>query len=334
MVMAIDKLTKPQKAAILLMALPPEVSVEIMKELDDSELQDVFINMNSLQGITLQDVEEIAKEFLQDYQETTIVAPDTEQLLEFARKVLPPEKFARIYEFVSSSTLIKSFQELEKVDIKVLASLLSKEHPQTVAVVLSQLSPMRSADVLQYLPEQLSVEVTKRLATLENISPEFLGELIENLAEEIKGIGITGFSQKTNGLVLSAEILNLLDKKVADKILNKLEQEDKYLAERIKDKMFVFEDIVKLGNRDIVEILKSVDKNTLMVALKGASDAVKEKFFSNMSQKASTIMKEDMEAMGPIRASEVEKSQKEVIAVIKRLADEGKVDLSGGASYE
>jgi len=185
--MPVDKLTKAQKAAVLMMALPPEVSVEIMKELDESELQDIFVNMNTLQGITLQDVEEIAKEFLQDYQETTIVSPDTEQLLEFARKVLPPEKFAKIYEFVSSSTIIKSFQELEKVDVKVLASLLAKEHPQTIAVVLSQLSPMRAADVLQYLPENIAVEVTKRLATLENISPEFLGELIENLAEEIRG---------------------------------------------------------------------------------------------------------------------------------------------------
>lgn len=332
--MPIDKLTKAQKAAVLIMALPPDVSVEIMKELDESELQDIFLNMNTLQGITLQDVEEIAKEFLQDYQETTIVSPDTEQLLEFARKVLPPEKFAKIYEFVSSSTIIKSFQELEKVDVKVLASLLTKEHPQTIAVVLSQLSPMRAADVLQYLPENIAVEVTKRLATLENISPEFLGELIENLAEEIRGIGLTGFSQKTDGLILAAEVLNLLDKKMTDKILNKIEQEDKYLAERIKDKMFVFEDIVKLSNRDIVEILKAVDKNTLMVALKGASDAVKEKFFSNMSQKAATIMKEDMEAMGPVRASDVEKAQKEIIAVIKKLADEGKIDLTGGASYE
>lgn len=332
--MPIDKLTKAQKAAVLMMALPPDVSVEIMKELDESELQDIFLNMNTLQGITLQDVEEIAKEFLQDYQETTIVSPDTEQLLEFARKVLPPEKFAKIYEFVSSSTIIKSFQELEKVDVKVLASLLTKEHPQTIAVVLSQLSPMRAADVLQYLPENIAVEVTKRLATLENISPEFLGELIENLAEEIRGIGLSGFSQKTNGLILAAEVLNLLDKKITDKILNKIEQEDKYLAERIKDKMFVFEDIVKLSNRDIVEILKAVDKNTLMVALKGASDAVKEKFFSNMSQKAATIMKEDMESMGPVRASDVEKAQKEIIAVIKKLADEGKIDLTGGASYE
>ncbi|MGC8587481.1 MAG: flagellar motor switch protein FliG [Hydrogenobaculum sp.] len=332
--MPVDKLTKAQKAAVLMMALPPDVSVEIMKELDESELQEIFVNMNTLQGITLQDVEEIAKEFLQDYQETTIVSPDTEQLLEFARKVLPPEKFAKIYEFVSNSTIIKSFQELEKVDVKVLASLLAKEHPQTIAVVLSQLSPMRAADVLQYLPENIAVEVTKRLATLENISPEFLGELIENLAEEIRGIGLSGFSQKTNGLILAAEVLNLLDKKITDKILNKIEQEDKYLAERIKDKMFVFEDIAKLSNRDIVEILKAVDKNTLMIALKGASDTIKEKFFSNMSQKAATIMKEDMEAMGPARASDVEKAQKEIIAVIKKLADEGKIDLTGGASYE
>lgn len=331
--MAVEKLSKNQKAALLMMALPPEVAVEIMKDLDEGEIQEIFINMQTLQGITIKDVEEVAKEFLEEYKETTVVSPDTEQLLEFARKVLPPEKFAKIYDLVSSTNIIKSFQELEKVDVKVLASLLKKEYPQTIAVVLSQLSPTRASDIISLLPEDLQIEVVKRLAILENISPEFLGELIENLAEEIRGIGLSGFSQKTEGLQVAAELLNLIDKKTADKILEKLEQEDSYLAEKIKEKMFTFEDIVKLGNREVVEILKSVDKNTLMLALKGASDDVKNKFFSNMSQKAATIMKEDMEAMGPARASDVEKAQKEVILVIKKLVEEGKIDIRGGESY-
>ncbi len=327
--MAVEKLSKNQKAALLMMALPPDVAVEIMKDLDESEIQEIFVNMQTLQGITIKDVEEVAKEFLEEYKESTIVSPDTEQLLEFARKVLPPEKF----DLVSSTNIIKSFQELEKVDVKVLASLLKKEYPQTIAVVLSQLSPTRASDIISLLPEDLQLEVVKRLAILENISPEFLGELIENLAEEIRGIGLSGFSQKTEGLQVAAELLNLIDKKTADKILEKLEQEDSYLAEKIKEKMFTFEDIAKLGNREVVEILKSVDKNTLMLALKGASDDVKNKFFSNMSQKAATIMKEDMEATGPARASDVEKAQKEVILTIKKLVEEGKIDIRGGESY-
>jgi len=328
-----SKLSKPQKAAILLMALPPQVAVEVMKELKDEEIQEILVYASNLEGITLKDIEEIGKEFIEEYKATSFITPDMDALLEFARKVLPPEKFAKIYEFLSSSTLIKSFQELERVDERFLANLLRNEHPQTIAVVLSQLSAGKSAEVLKLLPDSLKVEVAKRMATLENISPELMGELIEVLAEEIKSMGITGIMQKMEGVPLVANILNALDRNTANSILLKLEQEDPYLAEKIREKMFTFEDIRKLDNRAIVEILKAVDKNVLMIALKGAPEDIKEKFLSNMSKKAAEIMKEDMEAMGPVRVSEVEKAQKEVIRVIKNLADQGIIDLTGGEYY-
>ncbi|WP_029551146.1 flagellar motor switch protein FliG [Thermocrinis jamiesonii] len=328
-----SKLSKPQKAAILLMALPPQVAVEVMKELKDEEIQEILVYASNLEGITLKDIEEIGKEFIEEYKATSFITPDMEALLEFARKVLPPEKFAKIYEFLSSSTLIKSFQELERVDERFLANLLRNEHPQTIAVVLSQLSAGKSAEVLKLLPDSLKVEVTKRMATLENISPELMGELIEVLAEEIKSMGISGIMQKMEGVPLVANILNALDRNTANSILLKLEQEDPYLAEKIREKMFTFEDIRKLDNKAIVEILKAVDKNVLMIALKGAPEDIKEKFLSNMSKKAAEIMKEDMEAMGPVRVSEVEKAQKEVIRVIKNLADQGIIDLTSGEYY-
>ncbi len=328
-----SKLTKPQKAAILLMSLPPAVAVEVMKELSDEEIQEILMHATSIEGITIKDIEEIAKEFVEEYKATSFVTPDIDALLEFARKVLPPEKFAKIYEFLSSSTIIKSFQELERVDSKILSNILRNEHPQTIAVVLSQFNPTKAAEILKYLPDTLAIEVVKRLATIENISPEFFGELIEVLAEEIRAMGLTGFMQKMEGITLTAELLNMLDKDTTNKILAKLDEEDPYLSERIKEKMFTFEDIRKLDNRAIVEVLKAVDKNTLLIALKGAPEDIKEKFFSNMSRKAAEIMKEDMEAMGPVRASEVEKAQKEVVKVIKNLADQGIIDISGGEAY-
>ncbi len=171
------------------------------------------------------------------------------------------------------------------------------------------------------------------MATLENISPELMGELIEVIAEEIRSMGVSGIMQKLEGIPLVANILNVLDKNTANSILAKLEQEDPYLAEKIREKMFTFEDIRKLDNRAIVEILKAVDKNVLMIALKGAPEDIKEKFLSNMSKKAAEIMREDMEAMGPVRASEVERAQKEVIKVVKNLADQGIIDLTGGEYY-
>jgi flagellar motor switch protein FliG len=328
-----SKLSKAQKAAILLMALPPQVAVEVMKELDDNEIQEILVLASNLEGITLKDIEEIGKEFIEEYKATSFITPDVDALLEFARKVLPPEKFAKMHEFLSSSNLIKSFQELERIDEKLLANLLRNEHPQTIAVVLSQLSSAKAAEVLKLLPDSLKVEVAKRMATLENISPEFMKELIEAIAEEIRSMGVSGVMQKLEGIPLVANILNVLDKNTANSILAKLEQEDPYLAEKIKEKMFTFEDIRKLDNRAIVEILKAVDKNVLMIALKGAPEDIKEKFLSNMSKKAAEIMREDMEAMGPVRASEVEKAQKEVIKVIKNLADQGIIDLTGGEYY-
>lgn len=328
-----SKLTKAQKAAILLMSLPPAVAVEVMKELSDEEIQEVLIHATNIEGITVKDIEEIAKEFIEEYKATSFITPDIDALLEFARKVLPPEKFAKMYEFLNSSTLIKSFQELERVDSKILSNILRNEHPQTIAVVLSQFHPAKAAEILRYLPDTIAIEVVKRLATIENISPEFFGELIEVLAEEIRAMGVSGVMQKMDGITLTAELLNMLDKNTTNKILAKLDEEDPYLSEKIKEKMFTFEDIRKLDNRAIVEVLKAVDKNTLLVALKGAPEDIKEKFFSNMSKKAAEIMKEDMDALGPVRASDVEKAQKEVVKLIKKLADQGIIDISGGEAY-
>lgn len=303
------------------MALPPQVAVEVMKELDDNEIQEILVLASNLKGIALKDIEKIGKEFIEEYKAASFVNPDVDALLEFARKVLPPEEFTKMYEFLSSSNLVKSFRELERVDEKLLANLLRNEYTQTIAVVLSQLSSVKAAEVLKLLPDSLKVEVAKRMVTLENISPEFMKELIEAIAEEITSMGVSGVMQKLEGIPLVANILNTLDKNTANSILAKLEQEDSYLAEKIKEKMFTLEDIRKLDNRAIVEILKAVDKNVLMIALKGAPEDIKEKFLSNMSKKAADIMREDMEAMGPVRASEVEKAQKEVIKVIKNLAD-------------
>ncbi|MEJ7620757.1 MAG: flagellar motor switch protein FliG [Aquificaceae bacterium] len=328
-----SKLSKAQKAAILLMAMPPQVAVEVMKELSEDEIQEILLHATNIEGITLKDIEEIAKEFIEEYKATSFITPDIDALLEFARKALPPDKFAKIYEFLSSSNLIKSFQELERVDSKILANILMGEHPQTIAVVLSQLNPNKSAEILKLLPDTLAIEVVKRLATLENISPEFFGELIEVLAEEIKSMGISGIMQKMEGITLTAELLNMLDRDTTNRILAKLDEEDPYLSEKIKEKMFTFEDIRKLDNRAIVEILKAVEKSTLIVALKGAPEDIKEKFFSNMSKKAADIMREDMDALGPVRASEVEKAQKQVIQVIKNLADQGIIDITGGEAY-
>jgi flagellar motor switch protein FliG len=225
------------------------------------------------------------------------------------------------------------FEELQKMDPKFIAKLIEKEHPQIIAIILSQLKPAKAAEVIQYLPKRLGVtnvqeEVIKRLAQLEKVSMNTLKLVTDALEDELASIG-AGKEQTLSGIDIAAEIVNNLPKEVAQEILDEIRKENPSLADAIEERMFKFEDIIKLDNRAIIEILKAVDKNDLLLALKGAPEEILNKFLSNMSKRAAQMFLEDLEALGPVKKSEVEKARKKVIAVIKKLAEEGKIDLGG-----
>ncbi len=327
------ELSKAEKAAILLMSMPPDVAAKILKELTEEEIQKIFLTAARLKDLTASDIEAAVKEFLDDFNYVVTQYSNLEMLLEQLQGVLPPEVYERIKSLIGSAGVAEGLEQLEKIDTRVLVGLIKNEHPQTIAVLLSQLTPRKASDILQWLPEDLRFEVVKRIATLENVSPQFLRELIETVTEEIKALGIAGGIKKQEGVAIAAELMNMLDKETAETLLRKIGEEDPSLEDKIREKMFTFEDIRKLDNRAIIEILKAVDKNTLIIALKGAPDDIKEKFFSNMSKRAAKIMQEDMEALGPVRKSEVEKAQKQVVTVIRKLMDEGKIELGGEEAY-
>ncbi len=326
-------LKRSEKAALLLLSLPPDVAAEVLKELNEEEIQRIFLTAARIKEITPSEIEEAAKEFIEDFSYVANQMANLETLLEQLEGVLPPEVYERIKSLVGTAGVAEGIEQLEKIDSRVLASLLKNEHPQTIAVLLSQLSPKKSSDIIKYLPDNLKYEVVKRIATLENISPGFLRDLIETVTEEIKGMGIAAGLKKQEGTAIAAEMINMLDRDTAEDILRKIGEEDPTLEDKIREKMFTFEDIRKLDNRAIIEVLKSVDKNTLIVALKAAPDDIKEKFFSNMSKRAAKIMQEDMEALGPIKKSEAEKAQKQIVAVIRKLIDEGKIEIGGEEAY-
>ncbi len=326
-------LSKVEKAAILLMSMPPDVAAKILKELTEEEIQKIFLTAARLKDLTASDIETSVREFLEDFSYVATQYSNLETLLEQLQGVLPPEVYERIKSLIGSAGVAEGLEQLEKIDTRVLAGLIKNEHPQTLAVLLSQLTPRKAADILQWLPENLRFEVVKRIATLENVSPQFLRELIETVTEEIKVLGIGGGIKKQEGVAIAAELMNMLDKESAENLLRKIGEEDPTLEERIREKMFTFEDIRKLDNRAIIEVLKAVDKNTLIIALKGAPEDIKDKFFSNMSKRAAKIMQEDMEALGPVKKSEVERAQKQVVAVIRKLIDEGKIELGGEEAY-
>ncbi len=327
------ELSKVEKAAILLMSLPPDVAANILKELTEEEIQKIFLTAARLKDLTSADIESAVQEFLEDYNYVATQYSNLETLLEQLQGILPPEVYERIKSLLGSAGVAEGLEQLEKIDTRVLVGLIKNEHPQTIAVLLSQLTPRKASDILQWLPENLRFEVVKRIATLENVSPQFLRELIETITDEIKALGIAGGIKKQEGVAIAAELMNMLDKETAENLLRKIGEEDPTLEEKIREKMFTFEDIRKLDNRAIIEVLKAVDKNTLIIALKGAPDDIKEKFFSNMSKRAAKIMQEDMEALGPVKKSEVEKAQKQVVAIIRKLIDEGKIEMGGEEAY-
>ncbi|WP_461831945.1 flagellar motor switch protein FliG [Aquifex sp.] len=319
-------LSKAHKATLLLLSLPEEVSMNIIKELSEEELQRLFELAKEVETISEEELEEIAEELLQEVKKAGRKIKEPEEFIESLKKVLPPSLTERFKGILELGDVEKILKEIEKVDSRLLAGLIRNEHPQTIALFLSQLSPKKSSEIIQNLPEELRKEVVKRIATLENINLQYVKELAQIILEELHALGVKE-SMKLEGVGIAAELLNTLDKETREAILQTIGQEDPILEERIREKMFTFEDIRKLSDRDIIEILKVVDKNTLMIALKEAPEDIKQKFLSNMSKRAAKLFLEEMEALGPVKKSEVEKAQKQIVNIIRKMIDEGKIEI-------
>ena len=329
-----ERITGAQKAAILILSLPEDVAVNVIKNLREHELTKIAKTILSLGTIKKDMVKLVIKEAYDELSEIAPLRTAPDELRKLLEKALPPDKLQELLEETMLSESGKViFEELKKMDAKFIAKLIQKEHPQIIAIILSQLPPMKAAEVIQYLPKRLGVtnvreEVIKRLAQLEKISMKTLKIVTEALEEELASIG-AGKEQTLSGLDIAAEIVNNLPKEVAQELLDEIKKENPSLAESIEERMFKFEDLIKLANRAIIEILKAVDKNDLLLALKGAPQEILDKFLSNMSKRAAQMFLEDLEALGPVKKSDVERARKKVIAIIKKLAEEGKIELGG-----
>ncbi|WP_457678212.1 flagellar motor switch protein FliG [Thermovibrio sp.] len=329
-----ERITGAQKAAILILSLPEEVAISVIRKLKEHELTKLAKTILTLGTIKKDMVKLVLNEAHQLLAEVAPLKTAPEELRRLLEKALPPEKLKELLEETMLTESGKAvFEELQKMDPKFIAKLIEREHPQIIAIILSQLPPMKAADVIQYLPKRLGVtnvqeEVIKRLAQLEKISMKTLRIVTEALEEELANIG-AGKEQTLSGVDIAAEIVNNLPKEIANELLEQIRKESPSLADAIEERMFKFEDIVKLDNRAIIEILKAVDKNDLMLALKGAPQEILDKFLSNMSKRAAQMFLEDLEALGPVKKSDVERARKKVIAIIKKLAEEGKIELGG-----
>lgn len=328
-----DNLSGPEKAAIFLLTVGEEFTAQVFQRLDPEEIKLVGRQMAKIDKIEREDLEGLLKEFKSDTGDTDLFLSGNEMLEQAVKRALSSEKAQEILEDIRSDWKLTLFQKARKLEPKVLVNFLRNEHPQTVALVLAVLDHTQAAQILAEFPEDNQVEIVMRMAELDKVSPEILVDVDRVLQDELLSVeGMEG--QRLGGVESVAEILNNADRAMEASILEGVEEQRETLADEIRRLMFVFEDLINVDNRGIQTVLKEVSTDDLKVALKIASDELREKIFSCMSTRAVDMLKEDMEIMGPTRVKDVEAAQQNIIKIAKRLEQEGKIQLMQGGGED
>ncbi|ODN30783.1 flagellar motor switch protein FliG [Fervidobacterium thailandense] len=329
-----SKLTGRRKAAILLVTLGPEKAARILKNLEESEVEALTIEIANLGKVS----NEERRTVLEEFQNLTkaremIISGGIEYAKEMLIKAFGPEKAMQIIERLVSNLAVKPFEFMRGADVVQIVNFLQSEHPQTIALVLSFLEPRIAAQVISALPENLQIEVIKRISLLERASPDVVKEVEKLLEKKFAGVATQTLSA-VGGLDTAAEIMNNLDRATEKNIMERLTYESPELAEEIRRRMFVFEDILKLDDRSVQLVLREVNMQDLAVALKGASEELKQKIFNNMSKRAQQLLKDEIEFMGPVRVKDVEEAQQKIINIIRRLEEAGEIVIARGGGEE
>lgn len=322
-------MTGSEKAAILLLYLGNDVTSKVFEHMDDDEIKKISKSMAHLGHVPRSTILQVVEDF------TGIINPEAgffSQGEEFVRKILEkalgPVKAEMLMEELQASSYGDLVDILGNMDSKSIANFLSQEHPQTVAVILAKLKSKQTSEIISLLPQELQAEVVLRIADVEQVSPEILQEIDDVIRREIKSMG--GVQRyKVGGVEKVVDMFNHFDRSKEKQILDKLDVLSPPLAEIIRKHLFTFEDIFKLDDRSIQAIMREVSNDTLTLAMKTSPDEVKEKIFKNISSRAAEMIKEDLEVMGPVRLSDVDKAQSEIIKVVRKMEEEGKIVLAG-----
>lgn len=322
------------KAALLLISIDQEVAAKILSLLDKETIENVSTAIATLSENATEKRSEVVEEFFQLLQARQYVEQGG---LEYARELLEqslkPEDADEILKAVEQSIHSRPFSFLKKAESSNLLTFIQDEHPQTIALVLAHLDPKQAAEVLAGLPANKQLDVVRRIAAMEHTNPEIVKEVERGLESRLAAIVVQKY-EKTGGVEAVAEVLNLADRSTEKSILETLEEEEPDLVENIRRLMFVFEDVILVNDKGIQQVLKEVDNEALGLALKTASDDLKDKIFRNMSERAVTLIKEDMEYMGPVRLSDVESAQQKIVDVVRRLEETGEVIIQGRGGGE
>ena len=332
--MANAELTGVQKAAVLLITLGPEKSASIFKHLKEEEIEELTLEIANTRSISPQEKEDVLNEFYQVCLAQQYIAEGgigyAKELLE---KALGEQKAQDVITKLTASLQVRPFEFIRKTDPSQVLNFIQDEHPQTIAMILSYLSRAQSAMILGALTPEKQADVAKRIAMMDRTSPDVIKEVERVLERKLASLLNQDYTI-VGGVDAIVDILNTVDRGTEKHIMESLEIEQPELADEIRKKMFVFEDILLLDDRAIQRVLRDVDNNDLGIALKGANEEVQNVIFKNLSKRLSAMIKEDMEFMGPVRMKDVEEAQQKIVGIIRKLEDSAEIVISRGGGDE
>ena len=324
-----EEISGVKKAAILLLTMDEDLSKEVIRDLDESEIELIGQEISKLESVSREIVTRINEEFTKKLEEkSTHILGVPAKFKGLLNKSLGEDKAATLWQQLSTER-VNTSKFLKSCDPRILANTLKGEHPQTISLVLSNMEVKQATEVVGFLPQQVQSDVIVRMAHLERVDKKIIEEIEGVLKEQLESIGVVE-GRRLGGVEVVASILNQMNRTTESEILESIEESNPELAEKIKQLMFTFEDLLKTDDKGIQLLLKEISSEDLTLALKGASEALKDRILNNMSERAAKMLKEDLEAMGPVRVSDVEKAQIKIAMVAKKLSEEGKIMLTGG----
>lgn len=325
-----EKMTGVDRAAIFLMSLGEEEAAMVMKHMGPKEVQAVGMAMAELSNVTQEHAKYVMNDFIKIIQTQTALGVDSD---DYVRRMLEgalgADKASGMIDRILLGRNSKGLEQLKWMEARSVAEFIRLEHPQIIAIVLSYLEADQSAEVLAQFPDRVRADIVMRIASLDGVQPAALKELDEIMERQFSGKGGPQTSS-IGGIKTAAEILNLVDGSIEADIMDQIKEIDADLGQQIQDKMFVFDNLIDVDDRGIQALLREVSTDNLLLSLKAAEEGLKEKIFKNMSKRAAEMLRDDLEARGPVKLSEVEAAQKEILAIARRMSDAGEIVLGGG----
>ena len=327
-------LTGKQKAAVLLVSLGPDVSARVFKHLREDEIEDLTLEIAALRRVEPEDKDKVLAEFHELCLASEYISQGgIEYAKEVLEKALGLDRAHEVIARLTASLQVRPFDFARKADPSQLLGFIQNEHPQTIALIMAYLQPEQAGIILSALPAERQADVARRLATLDRTSPDVLREIENTLERKLSSFMIQDFTA-AGGVESTVEVLNRVDRVTERTIMDTLEEEDPELADEIRKRMFMFEDIVKLDDRAIQQVIREVDTRDWALALKTVSEEVASAIYRNMSTRAGDMLKEDIEYMGPVRLRDVEEAQQRIVSTIRRLEETGEIIISRGGEDE